>query len=513
MTRSSAAADTDRRGMRGLHANVPVFFTSILVILAFVVATLSAGDAAERIFKSVQDTIAENGGWFFVLSANCVLVYAVFLMIGRHGNIRLGGIDTAPEFSTPAWLAMLFSAGMGIGLVFWAVAEPLYHYSSPPPPSHAAAKYELGQEAMGLTFLHWGLHPWAIYAVMGLGIAFAGYNRGLPLTIRSIFHPLIGERIHGFWGHLIDILAVLATLLGVATSLGFGVSQINAGLKVAFGAEISLAIKLWLVAGITAIATISVVTGIGRGIRRLSELNMIAAGVLMFFLLAVGPTLFILNGFVENIGYYLQNFARLATWDETYTGGHWQNSWTVFYYAWWLSWAPFVGMFIARISYGRTVREFIFAVLVVPTLLGFAWLTVFGGAALDIEIFGTGGLVAELGLGVEHALFALLDRFPFAFWTSLLATLVIVTFFVTSSDSGSLVIDIIAAGGEPDPPVGQRVFWAAMEGVVAAVLLVGGGLTALQTASIITGLPFAVVLLLTCWSLARWFSQESRFLP
>jgi len=495
-----------------VKANVPVFLTSVLLIFVFVVVTLGAGGEAERVFKQIQGAIAESGGWFFVLTANIILGYAIYLMVGRFGGIRIGGEETRPEFSTPAWLAMLFSAGMGIGLVFWAVAEPLYHFSAPPiPPPEGTPKYMLAQEAMGLTFLHWGLHPWAIYAVLAIGIAYAGFNKGLPLTIRSIFYPLIGDRIYGWVGHLIDILAVLATLFGVATSLGLGVAQINAGLDVAFGTGQSLAIKLWLIAGITLIATISVVSGVKRGIRRLSELNMVLAGLLMLFIIVAGPTLFILNGYGQNIGYYLQNLPRLATWDETFTGGEWQNSWTVFYYAWWLSWSPFVGMFIARISFGRTVREFIFAVLVVPTLLGFAWLTVFGGTAIDLELFGSGGLIGELSQGAENALFALLNNFPYAFWTSLLATAVVVTFFVTSSDSGSLVIDIIAAGGDPEPPIGQRVFWATMEGVVAAVLLIGGGLAALQTAAITTGLPFAIVLLLVCCAIHRWFDEEIRF--
>ena len=492
----------------GLRACLPVFSTSVVLIVAFVVATLAAGDDAAAAFKAVQGAISESWGWFFVLTANVLLGFAVYLLFSRFGKIRLGGEEAKPEFSTISWIAMLFSAGMGIGLVFWAVAEPLYHFSSPPvPPLDPTAKHRLAQEAMGLTFLHWGLHPWAIYAVLGLGLAYAGFNKGLPLSIRSIFHPLLGDRVNGWMGHVIDTVAILATLFGVATSLGLGVSQVNAGLDASISTGQSLGIKLWLIAGITAIATISVVTGVKKGIRFLSELNMALAGIIILIVVVAGPTLAILNGYFQNIGYYIQNFARLASWGETYTGGQWQNGWTVFYYAWWISWAPFVAMFIARISKGRTVREFTMAVLIIPTLIGFFWLTVFGGTALNLEMTGGAALLAALKDGVENALFALLSALPGAEITIVLATIVIVTFFVTSSDSGSLVIDMIAAGGDPNPPVQQRIFWAVTEGVVAAVLLVGGGLTALQTASIVTGLPFAVVLLLVCLSLLRWFRE------
>ena len=498
----------------GLKACLPVFFTSVALIVLFVVATLGSGADAAAGFKSIQDTIAENTGWFFILTANLVLGFAVYLLFSRFGSIRLGGDDARPEFSTISWITMLFSAGMGIGLVFWAVAEPLYHYAGPPvPPLDPDAKYLRAREAMGLTFLHWGLHPWAIYAVLGLGLAFASFNKGLPLSIRSIFYPLLGDRIHGIAGHAIDTAAVLATLFGVATSLGLGVSQVNAGLDASLSTGQSLSIKLWLIAGITAIATISVVTGVKKGIKFLSQLNMALAALLLLIVLVGGPTLLILNGMVQNVGYYVQNFARLATWGETYTDGHWQNSWTIFYYAWWISWAPFVGMFIARISRGRTVRTFICAVLVVPTLLGFFWLTAFGGTALDLEMADVGGLMPALKEGVENAFFALLQTLPAAEITIVLATIVIVTFFVTSSDSGSLVIDMIAAGGDPDPPVQQRVFWAVTEGVVASVLLVGGGLVALRAAAITTGLPFAFVLLLVCFALLKWFREEAERTP
>ncbi|MEK9722760.1 MAG: BCCT family transporter, partial [Rhodospirillaceae bacterium] len=290
----------------GIRACVPVFATSVLLIALFVGATLSAGEDAAAAFKAVQGAVSQSWGWFFVLTANVLLGFAVYLPFSRFGRIRLGGNDAVPEFSTVSWIAMLFSAGMGIGLVFWSVAEPLYHFSSPPvPPLDPAAKFRTAQEAMGLTFLHWGLHPWAIYAVLGLGLAYAGFNKGLPLSIRSIFHPLLGDRINGWIGHLIDIVAILATLFGVATSLGLGVSQVNAGLDASLGTGQSLGIKLWLIAGITAMATISVVTGVKRGIRFLSELNMSLAGAILLFVIIAGPTLHILNGFIQNVGYYV----------------------------------------------------------------------------------------------------------------------------------------------------------------------------------------------------------------
>jgi choline/glycine/proline betaine transport protein len=412
---------------------------------------------------------------------------------------------------------MLFSAGMGIGLLFYGVAEPMYHLLTPPhgaePGTVAAA-----EDAMKTVFLHWGLHAWAIYALVGLALAYFAFNRGQPLSIRAVFEPLLGKRIHGPWGHLIDILATVATMFGVATSLGLGAHQVNAGLHHLFGVPETRTVQILLIAGITAIATASVVAGLNHGIKRLSEYNMAAAGLLLLFVLLAGPTLFILNGFVENLGDYLNDFFYLGFWNETYTGGSWQNGWTVFYWGWWIAWSPFVGMFIARISRGRTVREFVAGVLLVPTLLTFLWLSVFGDSALYIELFGGGGMASAVEDNLARSLFVFLEQLPGAAGNdlpmmviagaSVLATVVIVTFFVTSSDSGSLVIDMITAGGKPNPPVAQRIFWAVTEGVVAAALLVGGGLTALQTAAIATGLPFALVLMVMIFSLYRGLARD-----
>jgi choline/glycine/proline betaine transport protein len=506
-------ADQDFGVKRTQHpqfqVNPPTFFISAAIILGFAAIGILFTSAASDIFGAIQAFIANYTGWFFVLVVNIVLGYSVYLLFSKYGSIRLGGQDQKPEFTTLGWFAMLFSAGMGIGLLFYGVAEPMYHFTSPPTvPPGSPEEAQRAQHAMGLTFLHWGLHPWAVYSVIALGLAYFGFNRGMPLSIRSIFYPLIGNKIYGPAGHAIDILATVATLFGVATSLGLGVSQVNAGLNSVFGLPEGPGIQAILIAIITAFATISVVVGLDGGIRRLSEMNMIIAAALLLFLLILGPTIFILEAYIENIGYYIQHFPHLATWNETYTRGDWQNAWTVFYYGWWISWSPFVGMFVARVSKGRTIKEFIAGVLFVPTLVTFLWMTIMGDAALYIEMFGDGGIAAAVSESVPKALFAFLDKFPLASVTSILATIVIITFFVTSSDSGSLVIDIITAGGLEEPPTGQRIFWAVTEGVVAAVLLAGGGLTALQTAAITTGLPFAVLLLIVCVGLQKGLKTD-----
>ena len=484
-----------------VHIDPPVFFVSSGLILAMVVFTVLFDQTAANAFGAVQAGIANNTGWFFVLVMNTVLVFTIYLVFTPFASIRLGGQAAKPEFSTLGWFAMLFSAGMGIGLLFYGVAEPMFHYVAGPraePGTVAAA-----EQAMQLTFLHWGLHPWAVYALVGLALAFFSFNRGMPLTIRTIFYPLLGDRIDGWMGAAIDILATVATLFGVATSLGLGVQQVNAGLDHLFGIGMNTGVQLILIAAITAVATVSVVRGLEGGIQRVSEFNIVVAASLLLFVLIVGPTLFILNALPENIGMYLQNLPTLATWNETYTATTWQNGWTVFYWGWWIAWSPFVGMFIARVSKGRTVREFILGVLLVPTFVTFTWITVFGDGALWVERFGPGGLATAVQENIPVSLFVFLETFPFALITSLLGVIVVISFFVTSSDSGSLVIDIITAGGEADPPVPQRVFWAVTEGVVAATLLIGGGLVALQTAAITTGLPFAIVLLFMCVSVHR----------
>ncbi|MFP4630407.1 MAG: BCCT family transporter [Desulfohalobiaceae bacterium] len=478
-----------------------VFGVSSAIIIGAVVLTIIFQDYVESIFDGIQSNIAVYAGWFFILSMNLILIMVFSFLFSKYGDIRLGGDDAKPQFSILGWFAMLFSAGMGIGLLFYGVAEPMFHYASSPLAESGTA--EAARVAMDITFLHWGLHPWAVYSLVGLSLAFFCFNKGLPLSIRSVFYPFFGDRIYGTLGNVVDIMATVATLFGVATSLGLGVQQVNAGLAHLFDIPQTVWVQVLLIAGITAIATWSVVMGLNAGIRRLSEINLFLAALLLLFVLILGPTLFVLNAFVENIGYYVQNLPQLSTWNETYEDTNWQQGWTVFYWGWWIAWSPFVGMFIARVSYGRTIKEFVLGVLFVPTLITFLWVTVFGNTAINIEMFGAGGIAKAVQENIPVSLFVLLESFPLDMITSLLAMAVIIFFFVTSSDSGSMVIDMITSGGNPDPPVLQRLFWAILEGVVAAVLLVGGGLAALQTGAITTGLPFALVLLIMGFSLRR----------
>ena len=499
----------------------PVFWVAAFLAVIFIATTiLVGGDQMSEVFSSIQTNISDAAGWFFILAVNFFLGFILILGFSKFGSIRLGGNDARPEFSTGAWFSMLFSAGMGIGLIFYSVAEPMIHYLNPP--SGSGEGMAAAREAMRYTFLHWGLHAWAIYALVALALAFFCYNRGLPLSIRSLFHPILGTRVYGFWGDLIDILAVLSTLFGLATSLGVGVQQINSGLGYLFGKDGGLTIlgegatimeptklvEILLIMGITAVATISVVSGIDKGVKFLSEQNVRIAGLMLVFVMIVGPTLFIFDSLTQNIGAYMTALLEMGFWTESYQNTTWQNSWTVFYWSWWIAWSPFVGTFIARVSKGRTIKEFVFGVLLVPTLITFFWLSTFGGSAVYLELFGEGSVAQQANDNVSTALFVLLDQFPLSILTSALGVLLITGFFVTSSDSGSLVVDSLTSGGKIDAPVGQRIFWANTEGAVAAVLLYGGGLSALQTAVITTGLPFALILVIMCLSLYKGLEKE-----
>lgn len=491
-----------------IHPQVTIF--SVILLVIFISTTLIFPKGAEEFFNTILSSITKNAGWFLISVANIFVGAALFFAFGRYGNLKIGGAEAQPEFTKAAWYAMLLSAGMGIGLLFWSVAEPISHLNAPSPMfgDLVAGSPEAAQAAMATTFFHWGIHPWAIYSIVGLGLAFFAFNRGLPLTIRSVFYPIIGNKIYGFWGNVIDVLSVLATLTGLATSLGLGVAQINAGLDHLFGIAISVPIQLGLIIGITVLATISVVLGLDGGVKRLSEINMALAGVFLVFILCVGPTVYIMSGFTQNIGFYISNFVQMSLWTETFRNTNWQGSWTIFYWAWWISWSPFVGMFIARISKGRTVREFILGVMVFPSLLSFFWMSVFGGTAIFMETNGLSNIVSAIKEDASIALFAMLDSLPLSSILSVVGIILVTVFFVTSSDSGSLVVDHLTSGGKLDSPVPQRIFWAAMEGIVAITLLVGGGLTALQTASIITGLPFAIILLLMIYSINEGLKQE-----
>ena len=491
----------------GLNIHPVVFGLSILIILSVITFTLLNLNQMSQIFETIQSTIASKAGWFYILAVNIILGFLIYLIFSRYGKIRIGGADVKPEFTYWSWFSMLFSAGMGIGLVFYSVAEPIFHYISPP--FGVGYSIDSAKLAMQFTFFHWGFHAWGIYAMVALALAFFSYNRGLPLTIRSVFYPLLGEKIYGHIGNIIDITATVATLFGLTTSLGLGVKQINAGLYHLFGIPENNSIQIILIASITTLATISVVLGLKKGIRRLSVVNMGIALALMCFVFLCGPTIYLLNAFVQNIGQYASQIIEMSFWTEVYEQSNWQKNWTIFYWAWWIAWSPFVGMFIARISIGRTIREFLLSVLLVPSLLTFIWLTIFGNTALYQEMVLEYSIVDAVNENIAVALFVMLNNLPLSFITSLFGVLLIITFFVTSSDSASLVIDIITSGGNTNPPTIQRIFWAVTEGLVAIVLLVGGGLVALQTASIITGLFFAVILLFMCLSLLKGLKEES----
>lgn len=487
--------------------NRPVFFGSVGLTVLFLSIGVFFPNQASSIFGRLQTTLLQYFGWLYLLAVGIILVSVLLMCLGRYGRLKLGPDDATPDFSFISWLAMLFAAGMGIGLMFYAVGEPMTHFMAPPTaePRTAAAT----REAMAVTFFHWGIHAWAIYAVVGLSLAYFGYRYNLPLTIRSGLYPLLKEKINGPIGHAVDIFAIVGTLFGIATSMGFGVSQINAGLNYLIGLPVSATVQLVLIAGITLLATISVVTGLDKGVRLLSETNLVIAVLLMFFVLIMGPTSELLREFVQNLGLYLDSLILRTFNIYAYEPTPWIDAWTLFYWTWWISWSPFVGMFIARISRGRTVREFITAVLFIPAGFTFFWMTVFGNTAIFID---TGIAAGELGRAVVDdisvGLFQFFEYLPFSGVTSALAVLLVAIFFITSSDSGSLVIDSIAAGGETETTTGQRVFWCVSEGVVAGSLLLAGGLGALQSATIASALPFTFILLALVWSLVTGMRSD-----
>ncbi len=504
---------------RQLTINPPVFFASATLLIAFLAFGVFAADTAQEVLPKVLNGVTEEFGWLYVLSVFFFIGFCLWLAFSKYGRIRLGDDDSRPEFSNVSWFAMLFSAGMGIGLVFFGVAEPMSHFNAPPVAE--AGSVAAARDALPLTYLHWGLHAWSIYALMALGIGYFAFRKKLPLAIRSCFYPLLGERIHGWPGHIIDILAVLGTLFGLATSLGLGAGQVSAGLHRLFGVPHTTNTQLVLIGIITAAATISLVTGVDKGIKTLSELNLGLAALLMVFVFLVGPTLHLVNAFVENLGGYAKVvFERtLLIEGRNEAEATWIQGWTVFYWGWWISWAPFVGMFVARISKGRTFRELVLGVLLVPTAVTFLWMTIFGNTALDLELSGQADVAAAVKADTSTAIYAMLEALPLSSVTSLLAAGVVSVFFVTSSDSASFVVDMLTSGGHPDPPRWQRVFWASAEGATAAVLLYAGGenavaaLKALQAGVITIGLPFCLVLIALAVSLVRGLKEERLAAP
>ncbi|OPX55441.1 betaine/carnitine transporter, BCCT family [Oceanospirillum multiglobuliferum] len=509
-------------GPFGLDIHNRVFMISGLSIVVFVLLTLIFQSQVAPIFGAVRAWLTTNLDWFFISAGNIFVLVCLFLIFSPMGRVRIGGTEATPDYTYAGWFSMLFAAGMGIGLMFYGVSEPLSHFASSmggttmengvrtdwAPLGGAAGDAEAASSlAMAATIYHWGLHPWAIYAVLALGLALFSFNKGLPLTMRSVFYPLLGERIWGWPGHIIDILAVFATLFGLATSLGLGASQAGAGLNYLFDVPMGTTTDVLLVIGITGLAMVSVLAGLDAGVKRLSEINMILAALLLLFVIIVGPTLAILTGFVGNLSSYLQHLPALANpigrEDVNFASG-----WTAFYWAWWISWSPFVGMFIARVSRGRTVREFMISVLLIPSLACVLWMTAFGGTAISQLVNDGYQAVSQADLPIK--LFMMLDTLPLSEITSLIAIVLVIVFFVTSSDSGSLVIDAISAGGKVDSPKPQRVFWCTFEGLVAIALILGGGLTALQAMAVSTGFPFTIVLLVACVSVLKGLASEPR---
>lgn len=511
-------------GPIGFDIHNPVFVISGITSVVFVLLTMIFPDQAGAVFLAVRNFATTKLDWMFMIIVNFFVIFCIVLIFLPMSKVRLGGEDAVPEYSYPAWFAMLFAAGMGIGLLFFGVLEPVYHMNVSGPlgvPSPIAADGSIIAEnveaarAMGLaaTFYHWGLHGWAVYAIMALALALFTYNKGLPFSIRSCFYPILGERVWGWSGHIIDILAVFATLFGLATSLGLGAQQANAGFNFAFGLEISTSVQVIIIILVTAVALVSVWRGLDGGVKVLSEVNMGVAILFFLFVLFAGPTLIGLGGFWTGLIAYTQELIPLSNpfgrGDDAYREG-----WTAFYWAWWVSWAPFVGMFIARVSKGRTVREFIVCVLLIPSLIIFVWMGVFGGIAIDQILTSPETSLVKANVidsySPELSLFGMLNELPFTKTASTIAIVLALVFFVTSSDSGSLVVDTITAGGKIDAPVPQRIFWCVVEGLIAIVLLIGGGLSALQAGVTATGVPFSILMLVMCYTIYKGLRSEPR---
>jgi len=514
-------------GPFGLDIHNPVFMISGLVVIAFVAYALIAPQQAGDFFGWLRPALTSTFDWFFLLAANVFVLFSLFLIVSPWGSVRLGGSEATPDYGYPGWFAMLFAAGMGIGLMFFGVLEPTYYFGTPwgdeplgvvrPFDENgdliAANVAEARRMALAATSYHWSLHAWAIYAIVALALALFSYNKGLPLSIRSAFYPILGDRVWGWWGHTIDTLAVFATLFGLATSLGIGAQQANAGLAYVYGIPNDTTVQVILICGITVIALISVLRGLDGGVKVLSEINMVLALGLLLFVMFTAGAVGILSEFATGLGAYAQEVIPLSNPFGREDDGYMQG-WTAFYWAWWISWSPFVGMFIARVSRGRTVREFITCVLVIPSIVCIFWMAVFGGAAINDVIANpeTSAVKANVidSYSPELSLFAMLDSLPLSAITSTLGIVLVIVFFVTSSDSGSLVIDTITAGGKVDAPVSQRIFWCTFEGLVAISLLIGGGLTALQAMVISTGLPFTLILLVMCYCIIKGLMSEKR---
>ncbi len=480
----------------------PVFISSITILFALIFTVGLFPDASSSAFAQLQAGIVENASWYYVLVVAIILVCILFLAFSRFGNIKLGPDHSTPAYSNVSWFAMLFSAGMGIGLMFYGVAEPVMHFMQPP--QGEGQTVQAAGEAMRLTFFHWGIHAWSIYAIVALILGYFSHRHGLPLTLRSALYPLIGDRIYGPIGAAVDVFAIIGTLCGIATSLGLGVVQINSGLNMLFGLEITPEAQVVLIIITIGLATLSVVMGLDAGIKRLSEINIGLAGLLLLGILIVGPTLFILQSFLQNIGDYISELTHKTFNLYAYRPTSWLGGWTILYWGWWLSWAPFVGLFIARISRGRTIRQFIVGAMLVPCAFNLFWMSVFGSSAISMILDGT---MSDLGQTVYNnqalALFNFLEAFPFSTVLSLISLVMVVVFFVTSADSGAMILNMLSAHGRDDTSLFQRILWSVLIGLVTIVLLYAGGLSTLQTASIAGALPFSVALLWAIWGFFR----------
>lgn len=487
--------------------NPRVFWgASAIIAMLLLVATLAPGQS-DRVFQSVQAWVIDTFGWLYIASVAGFVGLVLVLAIGPTGALKLGPDDAEPDFPYLSWLAMLFAAGMGIGLMYFGVAEPIQHYINPP--SGEGGTFTAAREAMGITFFHYGAHAWAIYALVGLSLAYFAHRKGLPLTLRSGLSPLLGKRINGPIGDAVDIFAIWGTAFGIATSLGFGVSQMNSGLTYLLGIPNTPWVQVGLIVVVMAAATASVMSGVGKGVRRLSELNLTLAVLLMLFVLVAGPTNFLFKALVQNFGLYLDHFFERTFTLYAYEPRAWMADWTLFYWAWWIAWSPFVGMFIARISRGRTVREFLLNVLLVPAGFTFLWMTVFGNTAISLDMGQAAGAISNaVSTDLSTALFYFLEQLPGAAFTSTLAILLVAVFFVTSADSGALVIDTIASGGADETPRWQRVYWCLLLGLIAATLLLAGGLGALQAATLAAALPFVLIMILLSIGLVRQMNAD-----
>jgi choline/glycine/proline betaine transport protein len=484
---------------------------SLVVILGVALFSILLPKQAESVFGSIQSGIIGSLGWYYVLLVAAFVIVAIVFAVSKFGDIKLGKDDDEPEFSLLSWFSMLFAAGMGIGLVFYGVGEPLTHFLEPRP-GVTGSQQSLAQQAMSQTYLHWGLHAWSIYAVVGVALAYAVHRKGRPMSIRWAIEPLLGKRVQGGWGNAIDTIAVIGTVFGVATSLGLGVLQISAGLGYTGIAEPNILTQVVLILVITGVTIFSLVSGVHKGMKWLSNTNLILAGLLLFFVLFAGPTLFLLREWVQSMGAYLQNVVGLTFNVSAYQGAAgeaWQSSWTTFYWGWWMSWAPFVGVFIARISKGRTVRQFVLGVLLVPTLVTFLWFAVLGGTAIMQSLEGRDFSGADGPVDLNTALFNMLAGLPGGSIATVGALLLILLFFVTSADSGSLVMGMLTTGGT-EPRNRVRIAWALVTSLLAISLLIAGGLASMQTAAIITALPFSVVIILMCVSSFKAFGIEVR---